>query len=67
MTERPGMGLFFRHVGQQPQRQDSLEDQLRDLHRVAMQLGCYDAADWLWKPLAERAIARVASDEDGER
>jgi len=32
-----------------PQRQDSLTDQLVDLHRVAARLGMYDAADWLWK------------------
>ena len=29
------------------QRQDSLTDQLNDLHRVANRLGMYDAADWL--------------------
>jgi hypothetical protein len=34
---------------QRPQRQDSLNDQLRDLHRLAARLGMYDAADWLWK------------------
>jgi hypothetical protein len=34
---------------QKPQRQDSLADQLADLHRVAARLGMYDAADWLWK------------------
>jgi hypothetical protein len=34
---------------QRPQRQDSLVDQLTDLHRVAARLGMYDAADWLWK------------------
>jgi hypothetical protein len=49
VTEQPGMDVFFRHVKQQSPRQDSLDDQLRDLHRVAARLGCYDAADWLWK------------------
>lgn len=39
---------------QQPQRQDSLTDQLRDLHRVAARLGMYDAADWLWKEAIDR-------------
>lgn len=34
---------------QQPQRQDSLRQQLIDLHVVASRLGMYDAADWLWK------------------
>jgi hypothetical protein len=32
-----------------PQRQDSLTDQLIDLHIVATKLGMYDAADWMWK------------------
>jgi hypothetical protein len=36
---------------QQPQRQDSLRDQLTDLHRVAARLGMYNAADWLWKAM----------------
>lgn len=36
-------------IQQRPQRQDSLEDQLRDLHIVAARIGCYDAADWLWR------------------
>lgn len=27
------------------QRQDSLADQLRDVHQLAVQTGCYDAAD----------------------
>lgn len=30
-----------------PQRQDSEEDQLKDLVRVAVKLGMYDAADML--------------------
>jgi hypothetical protein len=37
---------------QRPQRQDSLTDQLIDLHRVAARLGMYDAADWLWPHIA---------------
>jgi len=39
---------------QRPQRQDSLADQLTDLHRVAARLGMYDAADWLWKAMQLR-------------
>lgn len=31
------------------QRQDSLTDQLTDVWIIAAKLGCYDAADWLWK------------------
>lgn len=34
-------------ISQMPQRQDSLEDQLRDLIAVANRLGMYDAADWV--------------------
>lgn len=29
------------------QSQESLDDQLRDLHVLATRLGLYDAADWL--------------------
>jgi hypothetical protein len=36
---------------QLPQRQDSLTNQLTDLHRIAARLGMYDAADWIWKKL----------------
>ncbi len=32
---------------QLPQRQDSLQDQLHDLQRVATRLGMYDAADYI--------------------
>jgi hypothetical protein len=42
-------------IPQQPQRQDSLEDQLKDLHAIAARIGCYDAADWLWKRLTPSA------------
>lgn len=38
-------------LGQPPQRQDSLNDQLRDLQAVANRLGMYDAADFLAKAL----------------
>lgn len=41
-------GVFSReHIGEIAQRRDSLSEQLRDLHRYAVQLGMYDAADWL--------------------
>ena len=43
---------------QQPQRQDSLSAQLRDLHDVAVRLGMYDAATWLTWKLADRSFAR---------
>lgn len=42
-------GLF----DQQPQQQDSLNDQLWDLHLAANRLGMYDAADWLLKKLLD--------------
>jgi hypothetical protein len=37
------------HGGILPQRQDSLLEQLEDLHQVAQELGMYDAADWMRK------------------
>lgn len=36
------------------QRQDSLQDQLIDLHNAAVQLGMYDAADWLLNQINEK-------------
>jgi len=35
------------NLPQMPPRQDSLDEQLKDLRAVAVRLGCYDAADWL--------------------
>lgn len=35
------------NIPQQPQRQDSLLDQLQDLRVAARRLGCYDADDYL--------------------
>ena len=40
-------------IPQQIQRQDSLTDQVRDLHRIAARLGMYDAADFLWKSVLD--------------
>jgi len=34
-------------AGNQPQRQDALTDQLRDVMAAARRLGCYDAEDWI--------------------
>lgn len=48
-------------IAQQPQRQDSLQEQLRDLQVVANRLGMYDAADWISdriSPAAFRGIIR---------
>lgn len=42
---------------QLPQRQDSLSDQLRDLHMLAARYGMYDAADWLWKRMRDPSLA----------
>jgi hypothetical protein len=38
---------ILKQIPNQPQRQDSMLDQLKDLHRVAITLGMYDAADGL--------------------
>ena len=38
-------------VPQQPQCQASLTDQLQIVHAAAARLGCYDAADLIWKRL----------------
>jgi len=43
-------------IPQQAQRQDSLLDQLKDLHAVAARLGMYDAADTLWKVLVDPEV-----------
>lgn len=39
-------------IPEYPQRQDALNNQLRDLHAVANRLGMYDAADLLRRHLA---------------
>lgn len=46
----PGTGPTFSQgwlTPQLSQRQDSLDDQLRDVRRLAVKAGCYDAADWI--------------------
>lgn len=53
------MADWLDQIPQLPQRQDSLADQLHDLHIVATRLGMYDAADWLarmtrWLPKKRR-------------
>jgi hypothetical protein len=45
--------VFSMAVNQQPQRQDALNNQLRDLIFVANRLGCYDAADYLKRVISE--------------
>ena len=45
-------------IEQQPQRQDSLREQLITVHDAATRLGCYDAADWLWKNMLSSTNAR---------
>jgi hypothetical protein len=39
--------LALRETPKQPQRQDSLVDQMMDLQRLARHFGLYDADDWL--------------------
>jgi hypothetical protein len=46
-----------------PQRQDDLASQLRDLIPIAEREGCYDAADWLKRAVAQ-ADAEVAAMRD---
>lgn len=47
-------GAYTReYIGEIAQRQDSLNEQLRDLHRYAVQLKMYDAADWLEAKIKE--------------
>ena len=38
---------ILNQIPNQPQRQDSMLEQLNDLHRLAITLGMYDAADGL--------------------
>lgn len=46
MEIMPGnLKIELAKLTQQPQRQDSTNDQLRDLHAFANKLGLYDAAD----------------------
>lgn len=40
-------GDLLAHIPQEPQRQDSTTDQLRDLIQVAQKLGMHDAADYI--------------------
>lgn len=47
MRPLPDTQEGLRQIPQCRQRQDSLDDQLKDLHQAANRLGCYDAADYL--------------------
>jgi hypothetical protein len=49
----------FKEIPQQPQRQDSLNEQLHDLVKVANRLGMYDAADSLQYSLHVSGINRM--------
>jgi len=44
----------IKKLNQCPQRQDSLTEQMKDLHTVAIKLGCYDAADYLKREFVEK-------------
>lgn len=58
-TDQSGeKGPFSWSIEQRPQRQDSLEEQVLDLHIAAARLGMYDAADWLWKQIQAAGIGR---------
>lgn len=45
-------------IRQLSQRQDSLREQMADVHVAATRLGCYDAADAIWKHFLESAENR---------
>ncbi|MDT8925194.1 hypothetical protein RBE51_20590 [Pseudomonas taiwanensis] len=47
------LATTLRSIQQQPQRQDGVNDQLRDLRVVANRLGLYDAANVIGKVLGE--------------
>ena len=42
----------------QPVRQDSLDEQLRDLRNVAVRLGMRDACGWITRELGIRLVYR---------
>lgn len=46
------------------QRQDSLDDQLRDVAQKAVEMGCYDAADWIARQLRQRRLITPKMRED---
>lgn len=52
-------GVFSReHIGEIAQRQDSVTEQMNDLLKIAVQLGMYDAVDWVKARWNERAEAK---------
>ena len=44
----------LKKVNQCPQRQDSLVDQMYDLHYIANKFGLYDAADYIKRRFMEK-------------
>lgn len=48
-----------------PQRQDSLYDQMRDVMKLAVQSGCYDAHEWLLRNFLDRATASTRNQQEG--
>ena len=49
-----GTFKILKNISQQPQRQDALADQLRELKAVANKLGMYDAADLIQTLVVEQ-------------
>ncbi len=43
----------MKKADRKPQRQDSLADQMKTVYRKAVEIGCYDAADWIMERWAE--------------
>lgn len=60
-----GLTKVFKALPTIPQRQDSTIDQLRDLERVAVKLGMYDASDLL-RGMVKRHDEQVAKMEEGK-
>lgn len=47
------------------QRQDDLTAQMRDVMRMAVEAGCYDAHDWIVRRWDEKAAIKAALDRAG--
>lgn len=47
MSDQTKAAIMPTDIPQQTQRQDSVYEQVKDLHGWAVRLGMYDAADWM--------------------
>ena len=62
----PQLAAMIDEIPALRQRQDSLDEQLQDLSRVAIKLGMYDADDWLRQFLEPRARSRGCNWMEGK-